>query len=354
MTAATLTRVLNPGRTFLHPAFDYLLIGGGLSLLVTLLFLSGWTSWTRPLAVALPVWLLLVNLAHFAASSVRLYTKPGALRDFPFVTMGAPLATLAVLTAAVAFAEVVGSHVMNLYLTWSPYHYAAQTYGLSVMYCYRSGVTLTLLDKRLIRAACLCPFLYAFFKGPIAGIEWFVPSTILSEPSVAFWRGHGVTALGAVAYLLPAVLMTRFARRDRALPLISVTTMLANAAWWTSLQYLQSFFWVATFHGVQYLAIVVIFHVREQMALPGNVRGWFYHAATFYLACVALAYFLFNAWPYAFVAAGFGLVESSLLVLAVINIHHFIVDAYIWRLRRDPNYRIVSETGPASVARSAY
>ena len=28
-------------------------------------------------------------------------------------------------------------------------------------------------------------------------------------------------------------------------------------------------------------------------------------------------------------------------MIAVINIHHFIVDAFIWRLRRDPNYRVV-------------
>jgi hypothetical protein len=35
-------------------------------------------------------------------------------------------------------------------------------------------------------------------------------------------------------------------------------------------------------------------------------------------------------------------------VTAVINIHHFVVDAYIWRLRRDPNYRIVTGTEPAA------
>jgi hypothetical protein len=340
------------GRTFLHPAFDYLVIGGGLSLLVTLAFLGGWTSWTAPVATAMPVWVLLVNLAHFAASTVRLYTKKGTLRDYPFVTMGLPLVTLAALAGAVAFASVAGRHVMNLYLTWSPYHYAAQTYGLCVMYCYRSGLSLTALDRRLLRTACLSPFAYAFLKGPIAGIEWFVPAPVLSEPSIAFWRDHGVMVLGALALLLPPLLMVRFAARGTPLPLISVITMVANGAWWTGLQYLQSFFWVATFHGIQYMAIVTIFHVRERMSLPGNTKGWLYHAATFYLACVALAYFLFSAWPYAFVAAGFGMVESSLLVVAVINIHHFVVDAYIWRLRRDPNYRVVSSS-PAAFAASA-
>jgi hypothetical protein len=339
---ALVGRLFTPSRTFLHPAFDYLLVGGGLSLLAILLFLLGITSWT-PLFTSLPVWALLINLAHFAASTVRLYTKPGSFKSFPFVTMGLPVVTIVVLAVAVVFAEAVGRHIMNLYLTWSPYHYAAQTYGLAVMYCYRSGLSLAPLDRGLFRTACLSPFLYSFFKGPIAGLEWFVPSTILSEPAVALWRAHFVTLLGALAIVLPFLLMTRHALRGRALPLISVMIMVANATWWTSLQYTQSFFWVATFHALQYLTIVMVFHVRERMAMPGNTHTWSYHAAAFYLACLAVAYLLFNTWPYAFVAAGFGFVESTLLVVAVVNIHHFLVDAYIWRLRRDPNYRIVRE-----------
>jgi hypothetical protein len=34
--------------------------------------------------------------------------------------------------------------------------------------------------------------------------------------------------------------------------------------------------------------------------------------------------------------------QSLLIMVAIINIHHFIVDAYIWRLKRDPNYAVVT------------
>ena len=37
---------------------------------------------------------LLSNSAHFAGSTVRLYTKPGSYRDLPFLTMGLPLASV--------------------------------------------------------------------------------------------------------------------------------------------------------------------------------------------------------------------------------------------------------------------
>jgi len=95
---------------------------------------------------------------------------------------------------------------------------------------------------------------------------------------------------------------------------------------------LSAFFWATIFHGLQYLVIVAIFHVKDQSDLPNNERGALYHAAHFYLFSLALGYGLFYCWPYAFVLVGFGLAESVLLVAAAINIHHFIVDAHIWRM----------------------
>ena len=38
---------------------------------------------------------------------------------------------------------------------------------------------------------------------------------------------------------------------------------------------------------------------------------------------------------------GYERLLTAQLVVAVINIYHFVVDAYIWRLRRDPNLRTV-------------
>jgi hypothetical protein len=81
--------------------------------------------------------------------------------------------------------------------------------------------------------------------------------------------------------------------------------------------------------------------VRDQTDRPDNRRGPVYHSLWFYGACLALGYLVFNAWPYVYVLAGFPWSESVLIVAAIINLHHFAVDRYIWRLRRGPNYRIV-------------
>ena len=56
---------------------------------------------------------------------------------------------------------------------------------------------------------------------------------------------------------------------------------------------------------------------------------------------MALGYALFQCWPLFYTTVGFGGVESILMVIAAINVHHFIVDGFIWRLRRDSNYKTV-------------
>jgi hypothetical protein len=123
--------------------------------------------------------------------------------------------------------------------------------------------------------------------------------------------------------------------------------LLVNGFWWFALPATQGFLWATFFHGIQYLAIVLIFHVKERLARPDNQHGLVYHVAWFYGACMLLAYGLFNCLPQAYSLAGFSLTESLLLVVAAINIHHFIVDAYIWRQgRQDGNRSVIDSDAP--------
>lgn len=327
--------LLRVGRAFVHPLFDLLIIGSGLSLLLTPLLLGG--PGAPELALffdrSLPWLVLLANSAHFASSTVRLYTKPGALREWPFLTFGFPLLTLGVLTLSVAFAERIGAALQALYLGWSPYHYAAQAYGLSLMYAYRSGCSLRDADKKLIRLACLLPFVVTLIGGQtLLGTAWL-------EPRLAVIRW-----LIWAAFAVPVLAFVRQWRRGGgSLPLISLAVLASNAVWLTLLSRQGVFAWATVFHGLQYLAIVTIFHVKDQLQRPGNRRGWAWHTASFYLACLGLGYLLFQVWPFAYVLLGFGVAESMLMVAAVINLHHFIVDGFIWKLRQAPNLKIVTD-----------
>jgi hypothetical protein len=338
-------RALPLGRMFVSPAFDFLLIGGGLSLLVGAL---AWAGEIRLTQEHVPAILLLGNFAHFAASTVRLYVTPGATRRWPMLTLGFPLACLVVFTAVLTFADWLVRYVFAVFMVWSPYHYAAQAYGLSMMYAYRSDCPLGDGEKRLVRLACLLPFFWALLR-PQGGLGITLKhlGVVAPMPLEHLRAGVGL-GVSALALLAPLVLWLVLQRRGRTLPLISLAVIMVNAEWWTAFNYINAFFWAALFHGVQYLTIAAIFHVRERTRQSENHRGWVFHAGVFYGMSVALAYVLFQLWPDAYVALGYERMLTAQLVVAVINIHHFVVDAYIWRLRRDPNLRtVVDQAVPA-------
>jgi len=325
---------LRLGRGFVHPLFDLLVIGGGLSLALTPLLLWGPDAAQLDVRGDLffPALLLVVNSAHFAASTVRLYTKPGALRELPFLTRGFPLLTLLLLTLSIVFVDRIGVPLQQLYFAWSPFHYGAQAYGLSLMYAYRSGCALDVGDKRLVRLTCLLPFTVLLIGGPLLGSFLLEPRRLL------------MSVLGWSTFALPAVILLRMHRRQRALlPLISIAILLGNTLWLIAYGSIHTFAWATVFHGLQYLGIVTVFHVKDRLQQPGNAHGWAWHTVTFYATCLVLGYLLFEIWPFAYVLMGFGIAESMLMVTALINLHHFIVDAYIWKLRQSPNYRIVTD-----------
>lgn len=335
------------GKSFVHPLFDYLFIGGGLSLL-----LIGGMHATGRLAAGVPgvsiITLVLVcNMAHFAASTVRLYSKPRAFHELPFYTLWLPLLTVVALSLAIHWSALLGEHVHALYLTWSPFHYAAQTYGLAAMYALRSGCALGAEERRLLWGICLLPFAYAFVASSDAGLAWWiVPAVWQAHPQLENLREVSLSLLEVVCFAAPLlVAMHLHLRRGVVLPWISWLLVGTNALWWIGFTYLHAFGWATVFHGVQYLAIAMVFHVRDHSAPTASLGRKLGTAAVFYAACLGLGYTLFKIWPYTYVGLGYTLADSMLLCTAIINLHHFIVDRVIWRVRADANLAIVVGAG---------
>jgi len=346
------------GNCFLHPAWDYLLIGGFWSILLTLYWLVGRVAdpgrdpYLNPDQL---VWLVLfATSAHFAASTIRLYSKPTYLKEFSFLAFGFPVVTMAVLSVCVMFPGIFGRYLQVIYLTWAPFHYAKQIYGLSLMYAFRGGSKLGSVDKRLIYWTCMIPFLYAVMSGSShMGLGWLIPVDLINSNSLLRSGLNSIKlVLMVLTFIMPIVLYWRIWKtQSRSLPLIVLTMMVANGLWWTGLSFLDAFVIATIAHGIQYVAIMLIYHVREQLAEPANKHSWAFHAGGFYAKCVVLGYALFNCWPFIFVWAGAGLAESMLMVIATINLHHFIVDAYIWRLRVPENQKALVD--PPAVAKTA-
>jgi len=252
------------GRMFIHPIFDYAFIGGALSLVVISVVV--WNPWLLPFFVPedFRYFVLFSNSAHFASSTVRLYTKPKAGQSRPVVKAVLPLVALGLVTLCMFQADTLGSNLRALYFTWSPYHYAAQTYGLAVMYCYRSGCQLSVSNKRLLWWVAMLPFLNNFVLVPTAGIHWMDVAGWLDHPNVISFLNEFRVIMPYVAFAAIPFLFWRIFRSEaRPMPLISALMLFTNGVWWFTMSPQQAFIWATIFHGIQYLAIVLIFHVKE-------------------------------------------------------------------------------------------
>jgi hypothetical protein len=344
------------GRAFVHPAFDYAFIGGALSLVVTALVVlypgaqsvgQMSPSGADGLALGLlPYAVLFVNGAHLAASTVRLYTKPGSFASLPVVTRTLPLAMLGLVFLCLFLPGSLGRHIQALYLTWSPYHYAAQAFGIAMVYSHRSGCRIDPAHKRLLRWVAMLPFLYVFTNGEAVGVEWLLPGLAEQTQVLRAWIGNALELLAFTAPFLLYALVWRSA--SGPMPLIGLLAVLSNGVWFLVLSPLDAFLYATVFHGLQYLAITIAFYVKERVALPGQTRSALGHALRFYALCLLLAYAILQCLPLGFTWVGFGVFESVLVVTAAVNVHHFIVDAFIWRFRSgDSNRNIVELRDPA-------
>ncbi|MFP6629603.1 MAG: hypothetical protein VCC67_11280, partial [Myxococcota bacterium] len=174
---------------------------------------------------------------------------------------------------------------------------------------------------------------------------WLLPPSFwMEQPDWLALRWQVVSVLRPVVFAAPILPLIAFYRRTgRALPLICPLLVFTNAIWWVTLNYVGAFVWATLFHGLQYLAIVLIFHLRDHPPRNEGRAAWVLPALKFYGLSLALGYTLFEVWPFVYVLAGFEFAESVLMCIAVINIHHFIVDRGIWRIRRDPRNRRAAE-----------
>jgi hypothetical protein len=324
------------GRCLVNPVVDYLFVGGAIT--VPIFILTYFFPQLTPTNADITMRIFIVfNGAHFAASTVRLYTKPGAQKEFPLLSWAFPVLCLAAVGLGL-WSPFIGRNITALYFTWSPYHYAMQTYGLVVMYAMKSGAKLESRDKTQMWLVCLLPFVYAVLTTPQGGIFWFVSRQWLATVPALWLLYRGtVTIVSAATLLLPVSLFWQLHRmRGKNVPLISLVLQLTNAMWWLGTTYLNAWFWTAMLHSIQYLIVVVERHVSEQMARPnrhGPLHRPVFYAAGFYGVSFVLAVIMFFGMPLIYVPFGYTATQSFTLMAWVINLHHFIVDGFIWRTK---------------------
>jgi hypothetical protein len=111
---------IRPGKMLVGPAFDSLRIGGLLSRVAGGILY--WGGYNFPNDDPYLWWAILVsNWAHFTASTVPLYTKPYAVKTWPFLTLAFPVSVDAIkpiLSHRLATAAQAGGAFVSVTGAW--------------------------------------------------------------------------------------------------------------------------------------------------------------------------------------------------------------------------------------------
>jgi len=315
------------------PVLDLLVGCGLLALPLGLLFSFVPAEQTSLIVVGSGALAVVVNGPHYAATIVR------ALHHDRRARVVLAVASVAAVVAAVAahLWPLLLAWLFTAYVSWSPWHYATQNHGVTVLLLARGGGPATTTgERRALKAAHIIAALAAIAAIHSGISEAFLRRLGLS-PDTA-WAAAVVAAVTAL--LLGGGVMLRLRRRG-APPVALLTTgaLLSTSLVWfivpglmqagSSLIYVSGA--AALLHCAQYLWITTF--VEGRLA---RVTGRRFDGLAFAGTVVAVGVALFTAGPW-LMSRGFGydLIVSLMIVQAIVNLHHFVVDAFVWKFR-DP------------------
>lgn len=352
--------------------------GLGYAVVFAAMALSG-TSFREalPLGIAfLPI--NLVSSAHYGATALRAYGRAEDRRTWLLFTLWTTLLLGGCFVAGLA-SEPLGSWFITVYLTWSPWHYALQNYGVAMTFLRRRGIDVTPGARRLTYASFVLSFLLAAVAlHGVSTAATYAPNQ-LESGVYAFrplgrvfgvpkpWTDGLLWGLGALWLGATAGAVAALRRAARWTDLGPALTLVGTQELWFSVPVLArhggflqgidplsvtsshyAFLWIGAGHSVQYLWITAYFAKtsgRSSSHASFVLRSLLAGTALWVVPAILFAPGLLGRLPY----------DQGLaaMVAALVNLHHFVLDGVIWKLRDSRIARFLTGTGAAPDAAPA-
>jgi len=286
---------------------------------------------------------LFFNYPHYMATIYRAYHRAEDFHKYRIFTVH--ITGLIVLTLLLSHHWLrILPWIFTIYLTWSPWHYSGQNYGLFMMFARRAGADPDTSTRRALYSAFIVSYLILFLgfhTGPSSD-PLFIS---LGIPAVISRWEQIILCVAFVA--LSAFGLTRLARATGWRKLTPSLTLFSSQFLWfllpaaisliKGLQIPQSRYSsgvLAVMHSAQYLWITSYYARRESNgdARDKQRRDWRPLAYFGVLIVGGIALFVPGPWL-ASRAFHQDFTASFLIFTALVNIHHFILDGAIWKLR---------------------
>jgi tetratricopeptide (TPR) repeat protein len=321
------------------PWLDLVIGCGAWSVPLLLLSYFSIASSTRAWAVAFYALALVFNYPHYMATIYRAYHRAEDIQKYRVFT---------VYTTALILLTVLLSHfwlrilpwIFTLYLTWSPWHYSGQNYGLFMMFARRAGAKPSNPERGALYGAFIVSYLILFlgFHTGASSDPFFIS---LGIPAVV--GRWGQIGLGAIFVAFSVYGLSQLVRAIGWRKLLPCLTLFSSQFLWFLLpaamalikrleipQSRYSTGVLAIMHSAQYLWITSYYARREATQTPG--RGWRPLAYFGVLVAGGIALFVPGPWLASRIFHH-DFSASFLIFTALVNLHHFILDGAIWKLR---------------------
>ena len=318
----------------LGAAWDLLLLGPGATVLVSGAYVTLMALHQPGAAAAFATVLSLFVLGpHYAATYRRAYASAEILRTHPVVTLVAPVVLVAAAALAIRSPRF-GPFYFLAYVAWSGYHYSGQSLGVAMLYPLRQRARLDVREKRLLGLPLYASWLVSLVGLMQAGVSARNPAyeivrDTFAPTSLPPWA-LGLLLLPLLASFAGIAIVAR-GRRRRGLPLPrACLAVIATQVIWFGCGLFFPFFSVVlvpVFHSLQYLALTGWHHTRGERSLG---------AFTAYVLVVLVLGLVINpGLLILFVPHGSSAqtATAAAAVISAINLHHFLMDGRIWRMR---------------------
>jgi tetratricopeptide (TPR) repeat protein len=322
-----------------NPWLDLIVGCGGWSAPLLLLAYFSMSASTRVWAVAFYALALVFNYPHYMATIYRAYHRAEDFQKYRIFTVHTTALVLATLLLAHYWVRIL-PWIFTIYLTWSPWHYSGQNYGLFMMFARRAGASPDKAERRVLYGAFVVSYLILFLgfhTGPSSDplfISLGIPAVVSRWEQIIL----GVAFIGLSGYGI-----SRLVRVTGWRKLVPALTLFSSQFLWFLLPTAVSLFTrleipqsryssgvLAVMHSAQYLWITSYYARREGSGESGRSwRPWAYFAV---LVAGGIALFVPGPWLASRIFHH-DFTTSFLIFTALVNIHHFILDGAIWKLR---------------------
>jgi tetratricopeptide (TPR) repeat protein len=330
---------VSPSVWIYGPTLDLVVGCGAWSVPLLLLSYFAIATSTRAWSIAFYGLALFFNYPHYMATIYRAYHRVEDFQKYRIFT---------VYTTGLILLTVLLSHfwrgilpfLFMLYLTWSPWHYSGQNYGLFMMFARRAGADLRQPERHALYGAFIVSYLILFLgfhTGPSSDplfISLGIPVTVGHCAQIVLGAAFLALSGYGLRGLLRAVewrkLIPCFTLFSSQFLWFLLPTVMALIRGWEIPQSRYSSGVLAVMHSAQYLWITSYYARREAAGEHGRSwRPWAYFAV---LIAGGIALFIPGPWLASRIFHH-DFTASFLIFTALVNLHHFILDGAIWKLR---------------------